>query len=183
FLSADRADIPRCVAEAGCNAVVLEMKSEDGSLAYVSALPLAIKEKHSLADPGRNSALRRLNLTPNLYTVACVFFDENEEYLNDICVELASLGFDEILMRGFPTTEPESLSLALAPYPIALSFMLPPTRHLSRSKWDFDFIRYADHIWTNSDLSTYDGLKFPKEDMIVMGKDQNTEFLNWAILD
>ena len=48
------------------------MKTADGALGYVSALPLAADAGASSGDPDRNEALRALNDTPGLYTVAQV---------------------------------------------------------------------------------------------------------------
>lgn len=57
---------------AGYDGVVLPMKTDDGALGYVSALPLAADTGASSGDPDRNQALRELNETPGLYTVAQV---------------------------------------------------------------------------------------------------------------
>lgn len=54
----------------GC--ALLDMKGVDGMLGYVSDLPLAISMGTSDATPGRNEALKALNETPGLYTVARV---------------------------------------------------------------------------------------------------------------
>ena len=52
--------------------VVIPMKEPDGSLQYVSALPLAADCGASSADPQRNAALRALNQRDTLHTVALV---------------------------------------------------------------------------------------------------------------
>lgn len=57
---------------AGYDGVVLSMKEPDGTLGYVSALALAADIHASSGDPDRNGALRALNDTPGLYTVAQV---------------------------------------------------------------------------------------------------------------
>ena len=57
---------------AGKDGVVLPMKDPDGTLGYVSALALAADIHASSGDPDRNQALRALNDTPGLYTVAQV---------------------------------------------------------------------------------------------------------------
>lgn len=57
---------------AGKDGVVLPMKDPDGSLGYVSAVALAADVGASSGDPDRNQALRALNDTPGLYTVAQV---------------------------------------------------------------------------------------------------------------
>ncbi len=53
-------------------AVVVTMKAGDGSLGYVSALPLAADLGASSGDPARNAALAVLNHSPDLHTVALV---------------------------------------------------------------------------------------------------------------
>ena len=57
---------------AGKDGVVLPMKDPDGSLGYVSAVARAADVGASSGDPDRNEALRSLNDTPGLYTVAQV---------------------------------------------------------------------------------------------------------------
>ena len=71
FLSLDQlADAPTLAD--GSDGVILPMKTADGALGYVSALPLAADAGASSGDPDRNEALRALNDTPGLYTVAQV---------------------------------------------------------------------------------------------------------------
>jgi len=66
------------IEEAGGNAAIFNMKADDGSLGYVSALPLAIAAKVSSGDPAINAAIRALN-EREIYTVARVscFKDHN----------------------------------------------------------------------------------------------------------
>lgn len=128
------------VNAAGGNAAIFDMKADDGSLGYVSQLPLAIAAKVSSGDPNLNAAIQTLTAT-DLYTVARVScFKDNalsdadrtlailtnsgyrwtdpdnvrwvsptnetvRQYVTDVCVELAKLGFDEILLdnSGYPT--------------------------------------------------------------------------------
>lgn len=71
FLPLDQLDQAQEVA-AGYDGVVLSMKDPDGTLGYVSALALAADIHASSGDPDRNPALRALNDTPGLYTVAQV---------------------------------------------------------------------------------------------------------------
>jgi len=61
----------RRVEEAGGNAAIFDMKADDGSLGYVSALPLAIAGKVSSGDAAINAAIRALN-QEDLYTIARV---------------------------------------------------------------------------------------------------------------
>ena len=71
FLSLDQlADAQ--ILDDGYDGVILPMKTADGALGYVSALPLAADAGASSGDPDRNEALRALNDTPGLYTVAQV---------------------------------------------------------------------------------------------------------------
>ena len=55
---------------AGHDTVVLPMQNEDGSLNYVSRLPLAVESGASWGDPARNQRLRALNERGELHTVA-----------------------------------------------------------------------------------------------------------------
>lgn len=59
------------VTAAGGNAACFDMKADDGSLGYVSALPQAIGFGSSAADPALNAAITALN-DGELYTVARV---------------------------------------------------------------------------------------------------------------
>lgn len=59
------------VAAAGGNAAYFDMKADDGTLGYVSALPAAVSMGTSAADPGLNAAISALNAS-NVYTVARV---------------------------------------------------------------------------------------------------------------
>lgn len=71
FLSLDQLADAQTLAD-GDDGVILPMKTADGALGYVSALPLAADAGASSGDPDRNEALRALNDTPGLYTVAQV---------------------------------------------------------------------------------------------------------------
>ena len=71
FLSLDQLADAQTLAD-GYDGVILPMKTADGALGYVSALPLAADVGASSGDPDRNEALRALNDTPGLYTVAQV---------------------------------------------------------------------------------------------------------------
>lgn len=71
FLSLDQLADAQTLAD-GYDGVILPMKTADGALGYVSALPLAADAGASSGDPDRNEALRALNDTPSLYTVAQV---------------------------------------------------------------------------------------------------------------
>ena len=71
FLSLDQLADAQTLAD-GYDGVILPMKTADGALGYVSALPLAADAGASSGDPDRNEVLRALNATPGLYTVAQV---------------------------------------------------------------------------------------------------------------
>lgn len=124
----------------GGNAVIFDMKPDEGTLAYISELPLAVDAGACAEDGAINAAIRLLNTEEELYTVARVscFRDNtvprrnmalalrssagnwrdggNYRWLNavnpqarayvvGVCVELAQLGFDELLLDNcaFPT--------------------------------------------------------------------------------
>lgn len=71
FLSLDQLADAQTLAD-GYDGVILPMKTADGALGYVSALPLAADAGASSGDPDRNEVLCALNDTPGLYTVAQV---------------------------------------------------------------------------------------------------------------
>ena len=71
FLSLDQLADAQTLAD-GYDGVILPMKTADGALGYVSALPLAADAGASSGDPDRNEVLRALNDTHGMYTVAQV---------------------------------------------------------------------------------------------------------------
>lgn len=126
------------VERAGGNAALVEMKRDDGTLAYVSSVEMAISLKASGSDTQVNQALRDLT-GGDYYTIAqvscfrddivggidayamlsnggyrwrdfngmrwsCVGKAATQDYIVDLCVELAQMGFDEILLTncGYP---------------------------------------------------------------------------------
>lgn len=127
------------LTEAGAEAALFDMKTDEGLLHYRSELPLADQAGVNPKDTALNAAILALNGTDGLYTVARVscFRDNSlpkarndmavrspagnwrdnggyrwlspsssdaQGYLIDICLELAGLGFDEILLdnAGYP---------------------------------------------------------------------------------
>lgn len=127
------------LTEAGAEAALFDMKTDEGLLHYRSELPLADQAGVNPKDTALNAAILALNGTDGLYTVARVscFRDNSlpkarndmavrspagnwrdnggyrwlspsssdaQRYLIDICLELAGLGFDEILLdnAGYP---------------------------------------------------------------------------------
>ena len=141
------------VDSAGGNAAVFDMKSDEGALAYISQLELALGSKVSATDGAINAAIQLLN-TGELYTVARIscFRDntvprsnmpmavktsagnwrdrgnyrwlspanpEARAYVIGVCVELAGLGFDELLLDNccFPTQGKVNIILPGDNYP------------------------------------------------------------------
>ena len=128
------------VETAGGDCALFDMKSDMGLLGYISAVDRAVKGNLNPDDASRNAAIRALNGTEDLYTIARVscFKDhglvlsdsstaiftnsgyrwtdpdairwtsptnpEVRDYITAVCVELAELGFDEILLdnAGYP---------------------------------------------------------------------------------
>lgn len=127
------------VANAGGNALVVEMKSGNGRLAWQSQTELAASLSLNAADDGTAQAVRELAQAGDLYLVARVhcfkdpalaragigtlmtqggniwydFFgicwtspanQQTADYLSALCLELADMGFDEILLddAGYP---------------------------------------------------------------------------------
>lgn len=122
------------VEREGGNAVLVEMKRDNGTLAYVSSVELAVSMKASGSDTTVNSAIREL-VDGEYYTIAqvscfrddilggvadyallsysgyrwrdfngmrwsCVGKALTQDYIVDLCVELAQMGFDEILLTN-----------------------------------------------------------------------------------
>lgn len=58
--------------KAGANAVIFDMRGEDGALHYISNLKSAIDSGASAASPGLNEAIQTMNRNPNLYSIALV---------------------------------------------------------------------------------------------------------------
>ena len=131
----------QAVANAGGNALVVEMKSGNGRLAWQSQTELAASLSLNAADDGTAQAVRELAQAGDLYLVARVhcfkdpalaragigtlmtqggniwydFFgicwtspanQQAADYLSALCLELADMGFDEILLdsAGYPNS-------------------------------------------------------------------------------
>ena len=135
------------VRAAGGNAAVVTLKNDDGTLNYVSSVPLAVEAQTSSTDSNLNTALADLIQNGELYTVARIscFRDQAlpgydselaihtnsgyrledlekvrwsspasqtvRDYLTALCVELAQMGFDEILLDhcGYPLASEANL--------------------------------------------------------------------------
>lgn len=91
------------LAEAGAQVALFDMKGDDGSLAYVSALDLAVRAGASSADPDRNAAIRELNGREGLYTVARVSCFKDDK-LSD-----ADRSLNITTNSGYRWTDPEGL--------------------------------------------------------------------------
>lgn len=125
----------------GGDCALFDMKTDNGMLNFVSAVEKAVVGGLNPSDSSRNAAIRALNETEGLYTVArvscfkdhgLILSDRNmaiftnsgyrwtdpdgirwsspttpdvRDYVTAICVELAELGFDEILLdnAGYPS--------------------------------------------------------------------------------
>ena len=126
---------------AGGDCALFDMKTDTSELKYVSAIPLIANTKLNAADSTLNDAIRAMNETEGLYTIARVscfkdayvfMYNDNfpirsnsgyrwtgpdklmwisptnpdvQAYVISVCVELAQLGFDEILLdnAGYPS--------------------------------------------------------------------------------
>ena len=129
------------VEAAGGDCALFDLKTDAGTLNYVSALENAVRGGLNPDAPNRNASIRALNEIDDLYTVARVScfkdhgliqYDYNlaihtnsgyrwtdpdgirwssptspdvRDYVTAVCVELAQLGFDEILLdhAGYPS--------------------------------------------------------------------------------
>ncbi|NCB62403.1 MAG: hypothetical protein EOM52_02135 [Clostridia bacterium] len=88
---------------AGANAVWFDMKADDGTLGYVSSLDLAVKAKTSAADPALNEAIKTLNTTEGLYTVARV------SCFKDDLLSNADYTLNILTNSGYRWTDPQKL--------------------------------------------------------------------------
>ena len=87
----------------GAQAALFDMKGDDGSLAYVSALDLAVRAGASSADPAINAAIQALNAQEGLYTVARVSCFKDDK-LSD-----ADRSLNITTNSGYRWTDPEGL--------------------------------------------------------------------------
>lgn len=129
----------QAVANAGGNALVVEMKAGNGKLAWQSQTELAASLRANAANDGAAQAVRELAQAGDIYLVARVhcfkdpglanarigtlmtkrgniWYDkmgicwsspanqQTADYLSALCLELADMGFDEILLddAGYP---------------------------------------------------------------------------------
>lgn len=134
-----RTNAAQAVSAAGGNALVVQMKSDSGQLAWQSQVPLAATLGVNASSSQTAQAVRTLADTSDLYLVArvCCFRDpvlsrqrvgalttpsgnlwydyygtswsspadqQAADYISALCLELADMGFDEILLEcaGYP---------------------------------------------------------------------------------
>jgi hypothetical protein len=203
------------IEAAGGDCALFDMKADSGALGYTSQQALAATAKASSSDPAMNAAIRGLNETQGLYTVARVScFKDNQlpyyartlailtnsgyrwtgadgvrwvsptnadvqAYVTGVCVELAQLGFDEILLdnAGYPDggnlnyikkgsayDETQFAAVidgfyaqvqeALADYPVKLSVVTTPQAQAGldtlTGQTPDDLARF-DRLWTQGD--------------------------------
>lgn len=133
--------VPNRLADAGGDCALFDMKTDVTDLNFTSTAEPVAQSVYNPQTPGLNDAIREMNQTEGLYTVARVscfkdayifLYDDTfpirtnggyrwtgpdtlmwisptnpnvQDYLIQICVELAQLGFDEILLdnAGYPS--------------------------------------------------------------------------------
>lgn len=139
--SVEQGALIRQAREYGANAVILDMKTDQGTLGFVSQQPLAVEAQANWADSQINRRLKGLGgqgvyliariscfrdqaLTENsAYAIetkpgrrwmdwsevrwSSPYSQDVQDYLTGLMVELAEMGFDEILLDnwGYPTQE------------------------------------------------------------------------------
>lgn len=91
------------IQAAGANAAWFDMKADDGTLGYVSALPLALQAKASSANPALNEAIKALNAAEDVYTVARV------SCFKDNSLSTAEKSLNILTNSGYQWTDPQKL--------------------------------------------------------------------------
>ena len=129
FLSLDQLADAQTLAD-GYDGVILPMKTADGALGYVSALPLAADAGASSGDPDRNEALRALNDTPGLYTVAQV------SCLRDSALVREEPGLSLHRVSGFPWLDESRQSWLDPAQPQVQSYLIGLCRELAQLGFD-----------------------------------------------
>lgn len=129
FLSLDQLADAQTLAD-GYDGVILPMKTADGALGYVSALPLAADAGASSGDPDRNEALRALNDTPGLYTVAQV------SCLRDSALVREEPGLSLHRVSGSPWLDESSQGWLDPAQPQVQSYLIGLCRELAQLGFD-----------------------------------------------
>ena len=129
FLSLDQLADAQTLAD-GYDGVILPMKTADGALGYVSALPLAADAGASSGDPDRNEALRALNDTPGLYTVAQV------SCLRDSALVREEPGLSLHRVRGSPWLDESRQGWLDPAQPQVQSYLIGLCRELAQLGFD-----------------------------------------------
>ena len=129
FLSLDQLADAQTLAD-GYDGVILPMKTADGALGYVSALPLAADAGASSGDPDRNEALRALNDTPGLYTVAQV------SCLRDSALVREEPGLSLHRVSGSPWLDESRQGWLDPPQPQVQSYLIGLCRELAQLGFD-----------------------------------------------
>ena len=129
FLSLDQLADAQTLAD-GYDGVILPMKTADGALGYVSALPLAADAGASSGDPDRNEVLRALNDTPGLYTVAQV------SCLRDSALVLEEPGLSLHRVSGSPWLDESRQGWLDPAQPQVQSYLIGLCRELAQLGFD-----------------------------------------------
>ena len=129
FLSLDQLADAQTLAD-GYDGVILPMKTADGALGYVSALPLAADAGASSGDPDRNEVLRALNDTPGLYTVAQV------SCLRDSALVREEPGLSLHRVSGSPWLDESSQGWRDPAQPQVQSYLIGLCRELAQLGFD-----------------------------------------------
>ena len=208
--------------QAGATAAIFDMKADGGTLAFVSASPLAVSAGVNAA-AGTNETITSLNAQEDLYTVARLScfrdntmprqrndlalrsslgnwrdedsirwlspaYAENQQYITDLCLELAGLGFDEILL--------DQVAAALkAAYPqVRLSVVADPAAltadGTSQSGQALTMASVVDRVWVwglgedrdaCEELLAQAGLAEPKSDLVSIATQAGPEDRSWTI--
>lgn len=117
------------VEEAGGNAVVFNMKADDGTLGYVSSLPQAIALNSSDAKPGLNDAIRAVT-AGELYTIARVScFKDNKAPRNDNSLAIKT-------NSGYNWQDPQKNRWMNVSVPAAREYVIGVCRELAELGFD-----------------------------------------------
>lgn len=117
------------VKEAGGNAVVFNMKADDGTLGYVSSLPQAIALNSSDAKPGLNDAIKALT-AGELYTIARVScFKDNKAPRNDNSLSIKT-------NSGYNWQDPEGRRWMNVSFPAAREYVIGVCQELAGLGFD-----------------------------------------------